>query len=109
METPWFIVVTSLDNTFFYNKETKASIWVPTSELEIVLAKMGQVETERLRLEADKAAKEAQGQEMERKRPLDAQEGAADKRTKPDDANTGTEYVTGGRHEPSFADQKPVY
>ncbi|KAF9333147.1 transcription elongation regulator [Podila minutissima] len=93
LETPWFIVVTSLDNTFFYNKETKTSIWVPTPELEIVLAKMGQVETERLRLEADKAAKEAQGQEMERKRPLDAQESVADKRTKPDDANTGTEMT----------------
>lgn len=89
METPWFIVVTSLDNTFFYNKETKTSIWIPTPELEIVLAKMGQVETERLRLEAEKAVKEAQGQE--RKRPLDVQEGAADKRAKPDDANAGTE------------------
>ena len=89
METPWFIVVTSLDNTFFYNKETKTSIWIPTPELEIVLAKMGQVETERLRLEAEKVAKEAQ--EQERKRPLDAQEGAADKRAKPDDANAGTE------------------
>lgn len=89
METPWFIVVTSLDNTFFYNKETKTSIWIPTPELEIVLAKMGQVETERLRLEAEKVAKEAQ--EQERKRPLDAQEGAADKRAKPDGANAGTE------------------
>ncbi|KAF8981299.1 transcription elongation regulator, partial [Haplosporangium bisporale] len=91
LETPWFIVVTSLDNTFFYNKETKTSIWIPTPELEIVLAKMGQAETERLKLEAEKAAKEAQ--EQERKRPLDAREGAADKRAKPDNANTGTEMT----------------
>lgn len=91
LETPWFIVVTSRDNTFFYNKETKTSIWVPTPELEIVLAKMGQAETDRLRLEAEKAVKEAQEQEMERKRPLDAREGTADKRAKPDDGNTGTE------------------
>ncbi|KAG0034984.1 transcription elongation regulator [Podila clonocystis] len=93
LETHWFIVVTSLDNTFFYNKETKTSIWVPTPELEIVLAKMGQVETERLRQEAERAAKEAQVQDMERKRPLDAQETAADKRAKSDDANTGTEMT----------------
>ncbi|KAG0321371.1 hypothetical protein BG000_003249, partial [Podila horticola] len=93
LETPWFIVVTSRGNTFFYNKETKTSIWVPTPELEIVLAKMGQAETDRLRLEAEKAVKEAQEQEMERKRPLDAREGAADKRAKPDDGNTGTEMT----------------
>ncbi|KAF9950441.1 transcription elongation regulator [Mortierella alpina] len=97
LDTPWFIVTTNLENTFFYNKETKASIWVPTRELEIVLAKMGQVATERL--EAERRAKEEEEQERLRalKRPNEAadagQEG--EKRSKNDSeaANAGTEMT----------------
>ncbi|KAI1320636.1 hypothetical protein EDD11_000159 [Mortierella claussenii] len=75
LETPWFIVTTNLENTFFYNKETKLSIWVPTPELEQILDKMGQIATEQL--EAERKAKEdetAQKQEREQmlKRPNDS-------------------------------------
>ncbi|KAG0057770.1 transcription elongation regulator [Gryganskiella cystojenkinii] len=58
MDSPWFIVTTSQDNTFYYNKETKTSIWIPTAELDVVLTKMGQIETEKLKAEAEKIAKE---------------------------------------------------
>ncbi|KAF9276662.1 hypothetical protein BGZ68_009863 [Mortierella alpina] len=97
LDTPWFIVTTNLENTFFYNKETKTSIWVPTQELEIVLAKMGQVATEKL--EAERRAKEEEEQERLKalKRPNDAAEAGqeGEKRSKNDSeaANTGTEYV----------------
>ncbi|KAF9104679.1 transcription elongation regulator [Mortierella sp. AM989] len=96
METPWFIVVTNLENTFFYNKETKASIWVPTPELEQILAKMGQVETEKL--EAERKAKEAEEQERIQalKRPGDQEGGQeGDKRAKKDgdSAMDGTEMT----------------
>jgi len=60
LDSPWFIVTTSHDNTFYYNKETKTSIWIPTPELEILLAKIGQVETEKRKAEADRLAKEEQ-------------------------------------------------
>lgn len=98
LDTPWFIVTTNLENTFFYNKETKTSIWVPTQELEIVLAKMGQVATEKL--EAERRAKEEEEQERLKalKRPNDAAEAGqeGEKRSKNDSevANTGTEYAT---------------
>ncbi|KAG0238334.1 transcription elongation regulator [Actinomortierella wolfii] len=59
LETPWFIVVTNLDNTFFYNKETKASLWVPTPELEKALAQMGEAETEKLRKKMEEEEEEA--------------------------------------------------
>ena len=58
MDSPWFIVTTSLDNTFYFNKETKTSIWIPTTEVETILTKMGQIETEKLKIEAERIAKE---------------------------------------------------
>jgi len=96
LDTPWFIVTTNLENTFFYNKETKASIWVPTQELEILLAKMGQIATEKL--EAERKAKEEEEQERLKalKRPNEAAEAGQEdeKRSKNDSeaANAGTEY-----------------
>ncbi|KAF8963329.1 transcription elongation regulator [Entomortierella lignicola] len=97
LEGPWYIVVTNLENTFFYNKETKISIWVPTPELEQILAKMGQAETEKL--EAERKAKEA-ADEQERlqalKRPGEHEGGQdSDKRPKNggDSAMTGTEMT----------------
>ncbi|KAF9172745.1 hypothetical protein BGX21_007061 [Mortierella sp. AD011] len=96
LETPWFIVVTNLENTFFYNKETKISIWVPTPELEQILAKMGQAETEKL--EAERKAKEAEEQErlLALKRPGEHEdEHEGDKRAKSDgdSAMVGTEMT----------------
>ncbi|KAF9982876.1 hypothetical protein BGZ75_005656 [Mortierella antarctica] len=97
LDTPWFIVTTNLENTFFYNKETKASIWVPTQELETVLVKMGQVATEKL--EAERRAKEEEEQERLRalKRPNEASEAGqeGEKRSKNDSeaANGGTEMT----------------
>ncbi|CAO3563686.1 unnamed protein product [Mortierella alpina] len=97
LDTPWFIVSTNLENTFFYNNETKASIWVPTQELEIVLAKMGQIATEKL--EAERKAKEEEEQERLKalKRPNEAAEAGqeSEKRSKNDSevANAGTEMT----------------
>ncbi|KAG0270328.1 transcription elongation regulator [Actinomortierella ambigua] len=62
LETPWFIVVTNLDNTFFYNKETKTSLWVPTPELEKALAQMGDAETEKLKKKMEEEEEEARKQ-----------------------------------------------
>ncbi|KAF8940737.1 transcription elongation regulator [Dissophora ornata] len=98
LESPWFIVVTNLENTFFFNKETKVSIWAPTPELEAVLAKMGQVETEKL--EAERKAKEAEEQErlqaLKRPNEDNAEAGQeAEKRSKSgaDSTNMGTEMT----------------
>ncbi|KAF9979355.1 transcription elongation regulator [Actinomortierella ambigua] len=59
LETPWFIVVTNLNNTFFYNKETKTSLWVPTPELEKALVQMGEAETEKLKKKIEEEEEEA--------------------------------------------------
>ncbi|KAG0306928.1 transcription elongation regulator [Dissophora globulifera] len=98
LESPWFIVVTNLDNTFFFNKETKVSIWAPTSELEAVLAKMGQIETDRL--EAEQKARYAEEQERLQmlKRPNDDSTNGQDvtekrSRNETDAANAGTEMT----------------
>jgi hypothetical protein len=95
LESPWFIVVTNLENTFFFNKETKVSIWVPTPELQVILEKMGQVETEKL--EAERRAKEAEDQARLQalKRPHDSTDGReGEKRSKGQEEVQGTEYVT---------------
>ncbi|KAG0214667.1 transcription elongation regulator [Mortierella sp. GBA30] len=95
LDSPWFIVTTNLENTFFYNKETKVSIWVPTQELEIVLTKMGQIATEKL--EAERKAKEEEEQQRIRalKRPNEAIETGLDgeKRPKNEAAPAGTEMT----------------
>lgn len=93
LESPWFIVETNLENTFFYNKETKVSIWVPTPELEIVLAKMGQEATEKI--EAERRARDAEEQERLQalKRPFETDaggEGDGDKRLR-NNPEQGTE------------------
>ncbi|KAF9430145.1 transcription elongation regulator [Entomortierella beljakovae] len=92
LETPWFIVVTNLENTFFYNKETKTSIWVPTPELEQILIKMGQAETEKL--EAERKAEE-QERLLALKRPGENESGQNEKRAKNDgdSAMNGTEMT----------------
>ncbi|KAF9945255.1 hypothetical protein BGZ65_010965 [Modicella reniformis] len=94
LESPWFIVVTNLENTFFFNKETKVSIWAPTPELQAILEKMGQVETEKL--ETERKAKEAEEQARLQtlKRPHDnvgGQEG--EKRARNDEGERGTEMT----------------
>ncbi|KAK3828890.1 MAG: hypothetical protein J3Q66DRAFT_323830 [Benniella sp.] len=96
LESPWFIVVTNLENTFFYNKETKASIWVPTPELQAILEKMGQAETEKL--EAERKAKEAEEQArfQATKRPhdsSDSQEGEKRARNESEQVVEGTEMT----------------
>ncbi|KAG0281940.1 transcription elongation regulator [Linnemannia exigua] len=87
LDSPWFIVETNMDNTFFYNKETKVSIWIPTPELEIVLIKMGQVATEKA--EAERRARDAEEQERLQalKRPFEmdaGRQGDGDKRFRND-------------------------
>ncbi|KAF9353329.1 hypothetical protein BGX34_011638 [Mortierella sp. NVP85] len=96
LESPWFIVVTNLENTFFYNKETKVSIWVPTPELQAILEKMGQAETEKL--EAERRAKEAEEQArfQATKRPhdsSDSQEGEKRARNESEQVAEGTEMT----------------
>jgi hypothetical protein len=96
LESPWFIVATNLENTFFYNKETKVSIWAPTPELQAILEKMGQAETEKL--ETERKAKEAEEQArlQATKRPhdsSDSQEGEKRARNESEQVVEGTEYV----------------
>ncbi|KAF9933595.1 transcription elongation regulator [Linnemannia zychae] len=99
LESPWFIVETNLENTFFFNKETKVSIWVPTPELEIILAKMGQDATEKL--EAERKSREAEEQERLQalKRPFESEPNGGqnniDKRSKNDSSSeqVGTEMT----------------
>lgn len=94
LESPWFIVETNLENTFFYNKESKVSIWVPTPELEIILAKMGQEATEKI--EAERRARDAEEQERLQalKRPFETDtggQGDGDKRLRNGTEPQGTE------------------
>ncbi|KAG0370991.1 transcription elongation regulator [Gamsiella multidivaricata] len=95
LESPWFIVVTNLENTFFFNKETKVSIWVPTPELEIILAKMGQVETEKLEAERKAKEEEEQARLQALKRTHEGDSGQdSDKRSKSEaNTNQGTEMT----------------
>ncbi|KAF9906895.1 transcription elongation regulator [Linnemannia zychae] len=87
LDSPWFIVETNLENTFFYNKETKVSIWIPTPELEAILVKMGQIATEEA--EAERKAKDTEEQERLQalKRPFETDaggQGDGDKRSRND-------------------------
>ncbi|KAF8947783.1 transcription elongation regulator [Haplosporangium gracile] len=96
LESPWFIVETNLENTFFYNKETKVSIWIPTPELEVVLAKMGQEATEKI--EAERKARDAEEQERLQalKRPFETDavgQRDGDKRSRNDPESQGTEMT----------------
>ncbi|KAF9551595.1 transcription elongation regulator [Mortierella hygrophila] len=96
LESLWFIVETNLENTFFYNKETKTSIWTPTPELEIVLAKMGQEATEKI--EAERRARDAEEQERLQalKRPFETDAAGladGDKRSRNDPEPQGTEMT----------------
>ncbi|KAF9289271.1 transcription elongation regulator [Linnemannia elongata] len=96
LESPWFIVETNLENTFFYNKDTKVSIWIPTPELEIVLAKMGQEATEKI--EAERRARDQEEQERLQalKRPFDTDAAGqvdGDKRSRNDSEPQGTEMT----------------
>ncbi|KAF9179807.1 transcription elongation regulator [Haplosporangium sp. Z 767] len=75
---------------------TKSSIWIPTPELEIILAKMGQMETEKL--EAERKAREEEEQErLQALKRSNEGEGAPDgekrPRTEVDSTNTGTEMT----------------
>ncbi|KAF9097143.1 transcription elongation regulator [Mortierella sp. GBA35] len=94
LESHWFIVETNHDNTYFYNKETKISIWIPTPELEVVLAKMGQEATEKI--ESERRARDAEEQERLQalKRPHEAEAGQdGDKRLRNDAGQEGTEMT----------------
>ncbi|KAF9135868.1 hypothetical protein BGW39_010683 [Mortierella sp. 14UC] len=77
---------TNLDNTFFYNKETKVSIWIPTPELEAILVKMGQIATEKA--EAEKKARDEEQERLQAlKRPFETVaggQGDVDKRFRDD-------------------------
>ncbi|KAF9582084.1 transcription elongation regulator [Lunasporangiospora selenospora] len=99
LESPWYIVVTSYENTYYYNKETKVSLWIPTPELEQALIMMGEAETKKLQQESDRIAKEEQEKEEERfkihKRPLDGSGGSElqEKRSKNEQDQVGTEMT----------------
>lgn len=96
MESPWFIVVTNLENTFFYNKESKVSIWVPTPELQAILEKMGQAETEKLEVERKAKEAEEQARLQATKRPHDSSDGQEKEkraRNESEQVVEGTEYV----------------
>lgn len=101
LDSPWFIVTTSHDNTFYYNKESKSSIWIPTTELEILLAKMGQVEMEKRKAEADRLTKEEQdrlsasavGTKRSNEENLSKED--AEKRSKTDNSTAGQDTNVG--------------